>query len=130
MDVGVDGKIVLVTGGTQGVGRAIALEAARSGADGVMISGRNARRGAEAAAEIEELGAEAGVRAPASGVAMLSYLDAGLPPLSPAIIAEWNQLNGRVYSDVGDAHQIGMWVNRLGRGTTVSLFFPVWRGAA
>ena len=60
MDVGVDGKILLVTGGTQGVGRAIALEAARSGADGVMISGRNARRGAEAAAEIEELGAEAG----------------------------------------------------------------------
>lgn len=33
-----------------------------------------------------------------------------------ACIAEWNQLNGRVYSDVGDAHQIGMWVNRLGRG--------------
>ncbi|OKH84358.1 acyltransferase [Mycobacterium sp. SWH-M3] len=73
---------------------------------------------------ILELGAEAGVRAPASGVAMLSYLDAGLPPLSPAIIAEWNQLNGRVYSDVGDAHQIGMWVNRLGRGTTVTVAHP------
>lgn len=71
-----------------------------------------------------ELAAEAGVRKPASGVPMLSYLDAGLPPLSPAIIAEWNQLNGRVYSDVGDAHQIGMWVNRLGRGTTVTVAHP------
>ena len=60
MDVGVDGKILLVTGGTQGVGRAIAIEAARSGADGVMITGRNARRGAEVAAELEAVGAEAG----------------------------------------------------------------------
>jgi NAD(P)-dependent dehydrogenase (short-subunit alcohol dehydrogenase family) len=60
MNVGVDGKVLLVTGGTQGVGEAIALEAARSGADGVMVSGRNARRGADVAAEIEELGAEAG----------------------------------------------------------------------
>jgi NAD(P)-dependent dehydrogenase (short-subunit alcohol dehydrogenase family) len=60
MDVGVDGKILLITGGTQGVGEAIALEAARSGADGVMVSGRNARRGADVAAEIEELGSEAG----------------------------------------------------------------------
>jgi mycolipenoyl-CoA---2-(long-chain-fatty acyl)-trehalose mycolipenoyltransferase / long-chain-acyl-CoA---trehalose acyltransferase len=71
-----------------------------------------------------ELAAEAGVRKPDSGVPMLSYLDAGLPPLSPAIIAEWNSLNGRVYSDAGDAHQFGMWVNRLGRGTTITVAFP------
>ncbi len=49
MYVGVEGKVPLVTGGTQGVGRAIAMEAARSGAEGVMITGRNIRRGAEAA---------------------------------------------------------------------------------
>ncbi|MBU9764969.1 acyltransferase [Mycobacterium sp. TNTM28] len=71
-----------------------------------------------------ELGTEAGVHKPTSGVPMLSYLDAGLPPLSPAIIAEWNQLNGRVFCDAGDAHQIGMWVNRLGRGTTVTVAYP------
>lgn len=71
-----------------------------------------------------ELGAQAGVRKPTSGVPMLSYLDAGLPPLSPAIIAEWNQLNGRVFADAGDAHQVGMWVNRLGRGTTVTVAYP------
>lgn len=73
---------------------------------------------------VVELGAEVGVRKPTTGVPMLSYLDAGLPPLSPAIIAEWNQLNGRVFSDAGDAHQIGMWVNRLGKGTTVTVAYP------
>lgn len=73
---------------------------------------------------VVEIAAEAGVRKPDSGVPMLSYLDAGLPPLSPAIIAEWNALGGRVYSDAGDAHQFGMWVNRLGQGTTITVAFP------
>ncbi|WP_082949992.1 condensation domain-containing protein [Mycobacterium sp. ACS4331] len=73
---------------------------------------------------VVELASEVGVHKPDSGVPMLSYLDAGLPPLSPAIIAEWNQLNGRVFSDAGDAHQFGMWVNRLGRGTTITVAFP------
>jgi NAD(P)-dependent dehydrogenase (short-subunit alcohol dehydrogenase family) len=52
--------VLLITGGTQGVGRATAIEAARSGAEGVMITGRNARRGAAVAAELEALGCEAG----------------------------------------------------------------------
>ncbi|MCX5497775.1 SDR family oxidoreductase [Kaistia dalseonensis] len=60
MDVGVDGKVLLVTGGTQGIGRAIALQAARARAEGVMITGRNSKRGAAVAAEIEALGVEAG----------------------------------------------------------------------
>lgn len=55
MDIRVDGKILLVTGGTQGVGRAVATEAARSGAAGILLTGRNEKRGAEAAAEIEAL---------------------------------------------------------------------------
>ena len=45
MEIGVEGKVLLVTGGTQGVGRAIAVEAARSGAAGVMLSGRDAAKG-------------------------------------------------------------------------------------
>lgn len=60
MYVGVEGKMLLVTGGTQGVGRAVAMEAARSGAEGVMITGRNGRRGADVAEELEALGVEAG----------------------------------------------------------------------
>lgn len=55
------GRILLVTGSTQGVGRAIALEAARQGAGGVLITGREADGGALVAAEVAALGAPAAV---------------------------------------------------------------------
>lgn len=42
-----DGKVVIVTGGTSGLGRFIAIACARAGARGVLITGRNATRGAE-----------------------------------------------------------------------------------
>jgi hypothetical protein len=64
-----------------------------------------------------------GLRSPEPGVPMLSYLDAGLPPLSPVIIAQWEALNGKVYSDARSAHQVGMWVNRV-EETTVTVAFP------
>ncbi len=77
MYVGVEGKVLLVTGGTQGVGRAIAIEAARSGAEGVMVTGRNLRRGAAVAEELEALGIEAG------------FVDAALDdPDAPAAIVQ------------------------------------------
>lgn len=40
-----DGRIAVVTGGTQGLGAAIARRFARAGVDGVVICGRNAKRG-------------------------------------------------------------------------------------
>lgn len=58
------------------------------------------------------------------GVQMVSYLDAGLPPLSPAIIAEWERLNGKVYCDSRSADQIGIWVNRTERETAATIAFP------
>jgi NAD(P)-dependent dehydrogenase (short-subunit alcohol dehydrogenase family) len=51
-----DGRVVVVTGGTQGLGAAIAARAAELGAAGVVISGRDAERGA---AVCERLAAEA-----------------------------------------------------------------------
>ena len=60
MDIRLDGKILLVTGSTQGVGLAIALEAARSGADGVLVTGRDSERGRHALEQCEALGIEAG----------------------------------------------------------------------
>jgi NAD(P)-dependent dehydrogenase (short-subunit alcohol dehydrogenase family) len=44
-DQRLDGKVVVVTGSTQGLGAAIATRAARLGAAGVVVSGRDCERG-------------------------------------------------------------------------------------
>ena len=76
MEVRLDGKVMLVTGATQGIGRAIAETAARSGAEGLLITGRNQQRGAAVAAEL------AAMDAPAAFVAA----DLG-DPETPALLA-------------------------------------------
>ena len=58
MDIRLDGKVVLVTGSTQGVGLETARLAAQSGAGAVMLTGRDQERGAVAAREIAALGAK------------------------------------------------------------------------
>lgn len=52
------GKIVLVTGGNSGIGRAIALRAAAEGAQ-VAIAGRDPAKGAEVLGELQAAGARA-----------------------------------------------------------------------
>jgi mycolipenoyl-CoA---2-(long-chain-fatty acyl)-trehalose mycolipenoyltransferase / long-chain-acyl-CoA---trehalose acyltransferase len=64
------------------------------------------------------------VRKPEPGVAMISYLDATLAQFSPAVVAEFNGLKARIYSELGAANQLGIWVNRLGSGTSVTVAFP------
>jgi len=54
-----DGKVVLVTGSTQGLGAAIAVRAARLGAAGIVVTGRAAARGATVRDRLAALGAEA-----------------------------------------------------------------------
>ena len=55
----VDGKVGLVTGAGQGIGRAIAVELARQGAAGVAVADRNPDTASETAALVREAGAEA-----------------------------------------------------------------------
>lgn len=53
----VEGKVAIVTGGTQGLGKAIAINFAKGGARGIVILGRNEDRGNEVANSItKELG--------------------------------------------------------------------------
>jgi len=57
--VSLSGRIVLVTGGTQGIGEGCALAAAEAGAAGVCITGRNAARGEAVAGKLRALGTRA-----------------------------------------------------------------------
>lgn len=59
MDFDLAGRTFLVTGSTQGVGAAIALEAARRGAGAVAVVGRSTAKGEAVCDRVAELGAEA-----------------------------------------------------------------------
>jgi NAD(P)-dependent dehydrogenase (short-subunit alcohol dehydrogenase family) len=57
--VRLDGRVILVTGGTQGIGEGCALAAAEAGAAAVCVTGRDAARGAAVVARLASLGARA-----------------------------------------------------------------------
>lgn len=53
-----EGRVVIVTGGTQGVGEAVALHAAQEGAAGVVVCGRQQEKGRRVVEQINELGSQ------------------------------------------------------------------------
>jgi NAD(P)-dependent dehydrogenase (short-subunit alcohol dehydrogenase family) len=58
MDVRLNGRVVLVTGAAQGVGQAVALEAARGGAAGVFVTDRNAGKARTTLDALHQIGVE------------------------------------------------------------------------
>jgi NAD(P)-dependent dehydrogenase (short-subunit alcohol dehydrogenase family) len=54
-----DGRVIIVTGSTQGVGEAVALRIAAEGAAGVVVCGRQEARGAAVVAALKDQGTQA-----------------------------------------------------------------------
>jgi NAD(P)-dependent dehydrogenase (short-subunit alcohol dehydrogenase family) len=54
-----DGRVALVTGSTQGLGRSLLLELARDGLSGAVVTGRDEARGASVCDELSALGCDA-----------------------------------------------------------------------
>lgn len=81
-----DGKIAVVTGGTQGLGEAIARLFAARGVAGIVVCGRNASKGRAVAADLTKTGTKA------------EYVQADLADLDQthAVIAAADRAFGRV----------------------------------
>lgn len=67
---------------------------------------------------------ELGLRRPDIGFPMLSFLDAGLPPLSAMIDSTLVGLNAKVFGDGDYPAQVCMWVNRMKDQTSITVFHP------
>jgi NAD(P)-dependent dehydrogenase (short-subunit alcohol dehydrogenase family) len=101
-----DGKVLVVTGGTQGLGAAIARRAARLGAAGIVVCGRDPERGE---AVCEALG----------GVALFVAADLADPDAAAAVVGACDERFGRVDGLVNAA---GLSTRGTLDGTTVELW--------
>jgi NAD(P)-dependent dehydrogenase (short-subunit alcohol dehydrogenase family) len=86
------GKVVLVVGGTRGIGRACCLDLARAGAT-VVVSGRSEKNAEEVAQAARDAGAEAGV-----AIHDISDVDA-----TTAVFDEVHRRYGRIDALVANA---------------------------
>jgi NAD(P)-dependent dehydrogenase (short-subunit alcohol dehydrogenase family) len=81
-----DGKVVVVTGSTQGLGAAIARRAGQLGAAGIVVTGRDVERGEAVRVELEDAGT----------VAHFIQADLADPDDCAAIIADCDARFGRL----------------------------------
>lgn len=86
MDLGLKGKYALVTGGTHGIGLAVALRLAAEGAN-VAVSSRTEERIAEAVSRIKQKGVEA------LGLAADVLVPGDIERVMEAMIAAWGTIH-------------------------------------
>ena len=103
MDLGITGKVALVTGGSRGLGRHCALSLAREGVN-VAICGRTQSTLDDTVKELEELGVKAvGIVADVSDVAGASALNSAVVDSLGAIDILVNNVGGaRAREDIAD----------------------------
>src|ERR1700738_393362 len=85
MDLGLTGKVALVTGSSRGIGRGVALTLAQEGCD-VILTGRDEAALREVAAGVEKLGRKAKYQA----------LDLRKEDAAAALVASVNESFGRL----------------------------------
>jgi NAD(P)-dependent dehydrogenase (short-subunit alcohol dehydrogenase family) len=140
------GKIVLVTGATDGLGRALAAELARSGAT-VLVHGRDPGRIADTIKEVTAAAAEAGEPAASDRVrgyqADLSSI-AGVRDLAEQVIAAEPRLDvlvnnagigatvpgGGARQQSADGYELRFAVNYLATYALTKLLLPLLRASA
>jgi NAD(P)-dependent dehydrogenase (short-subunit alcohol dehydrogenase family) len=138
------GTVVLVTGATDGLGRALAAELARSGAT-VLVHGRDPGRIADTIEEVTAAAAEAGEPAASDRVrgyqADLSGL-AGVRELADQVVAAEPRLDvlvnnagiggdvpgGGVRQESADGYELRFAVNYLATYALTRLLLPLLRG--
>lgn len=123
-----DGQVAWITGGGSGIGRALALELARQGAD-VAVSGRREDRLEEVAEEIRALGRR-GISVPcdvtdeASIAAAVERVVADLGGLDVAVANAGWSVSGRIVDTTAEQWRRQLDVNVVGAALTAKYALP------
>ena len=134
-----DGKVVLVTGATDGLGRALAADLARDGAT-VLVHGRDPGRISDTVREVAAEASGGHVRAYQADLASL----AGVRSLAEQVIAAEPRLDvlvnnagvgahvpgGDVRQESGDGYELRFAVNYLSGYALTKLLLPLLRASA
>jgi NAD(P)-dependent dehydrogenase (short-subunit alcohol dehydrogenase family) len=145
---GLDGKVVLVTGATDGLGRALAVELARDGAT-VLVHGRDPGRIADTVREVTAAAADAGGGSAAAGDRVRAYQADlaglfGVRYLAEQVIAAEPRLDvlvnnagigatvpgGGVRQESADGYELRFAVNYLAGYALARLLLPLLRASA